>query len=141
METFVWGLFDRAPLPRWSVDRVTLLGDACHPMLPFMAQGAAQAIEDGRRSPRCSPDADDIVEALAPLRSLAPAAHRARSSQPPPATKSRNHLPDGPEQHARDASMAAGTASWVIGASLWVYQHDAFAAAETGALGLPADVG
>jgi salicylate hydroxylase len=43
-ETFVWGLFDRAPLPRWSVGRVTLLGDACHPMLPFMAQGAAQGI-------------------------------------------------------------------------------------------------
>ena len=46
-ETFVWGLFDRPPLPRWSVGRATLLGDACHPMLPFMAQGAAQAIEDG----------------------------------------------------------------------------------------------
>ena len=46
-ETFVWGLFDRAPLARWSVGRVTLLGDACHPMLPFVAQGAAQAIEDG----------------------------------------------------------------------------------------------
>src|SRR5262249_45428515 len=46
-EIFVWALLDRAPLPRWSVGRVTLLGDACHPMLPFMAQGAAQAIEDG----------------------------------------------------------------------------------------------
>jgi 2-polyprenyl-6-methoxyphenol hydroxylase-like FAD-dependent oxidoreductase len=46
-ETFIWGLFDRMPLPRWSVDRVTLLGDAAHPMLPFMAQGAAQALEDG----------------------------------------------------------------------------------------------
>ncbi|HET7377618.1 MAG TPA: FAD-dependent monooxygenase [Anaerolineae bacterium] len=46
-ETFIWGLFDRTPLPRWSVGRVTLLGDAAHPMLPFMAQGAAQALEDG----------------------------------------------------------------------------------------------
>jgi flavin-dependent dehydrogenase len=46
-ETFIWGLFDRPPLERWSEGRVTLLGDACHPMLPFMAQGAAQAIEDG----------------------------------------------------------------------------------------------
>jgi 2-polyprenyl-6-methoxyphenol hydroxylase-like FAD-dependent oxidoreductase len=46
-ETFIWGLFDRTPLPRWSVGRVTLLGDDCHPMLPYMAQGAAQAIEDG----------------------------------------------------------------------------------------------
>jgi 2-polyprenyl-6-methoxyphenol hydroxylase-like FAD-dependent oxidoreductase len=46
-ETFIWALFDRTPLPRWSVGRVTLLGDAAHPMLPFMAQGAAQALEDG----------------------------------------------------------------------------------------------
>ncbi len=46
-ECFLWGLFDRAPLPRWIDERVALLGDACHPMLPFMAQGAAMAIEDG----------------------------------------------------------------------------------------------
>ena len=41
-----WGLFDHQPMPKWSDGRVTLLGDACHPMLPFMAQGAAMAIED-----------------------------------------------------------------------------------------------
>lgn len=39
-------LYVRDPLVRWSTDRVTLLGDACHPMMPFMAQGAGQAIED-----------------------------------------------------------------------------------------------
>ena len=41
-----WPLFDRMPLERWSVGHVTLAGDAAHPMLPFLAQGAAQAIED-----------------------------------------------------------------------------------------------
>ena len=41
-----WALFDRAPLPRWIDGRVALLGDAAHPMLPFMAQGAAMAVED-----------------------------------------------------------------------------------------------
>jgi salicylate hydroxylase len=41
-----WALFDRAPLRRWGDGRVTLLGDAAHPMLPFLAQGAAMAIED-----------------------------------------------------------------------------------------------
>lgn len=41
-----WALFDRAPLPRWSEGGVTLLGDAAHPMLPSMAQGAVQALED-----------------------------------------------------------------------------------------------
>lgn len=42
----VWPLFDRPPMKAWSRGRVTLLGDAAHPMLPFLAQGAAQAIED-----------------------------------------------------------------------------------------------
>ena len=41
-----WALFDRAPLPRWHDGCVTLLGDAAHPMLPSMAQGAVQALED-----------------------------------------------------------------------------------------------
>ena len=41
-----WALFDRAPLAKWVDGRVALLGDAAHPMLPFMAQGAAMAVED-----------------------------------------------------------------------------------------------
>ena len=41
-----WALFDRAPLAKWTDGRVALLGDAAHPMLPFMAQGAAMAVED-----------------------------------------------------------------------------------------------
>lgn len=41
-----WALHDRPPLRRWGEDAVTLLGDAAHPMLPFLAQGAAMAIED-----------------------------------------------------------------------------------------------
>lgn len=45
-ECFVWGLFDHAPLPRWTDGRLVLLGDACHPMLPFFAQGATMALED-----------------------------------------------------------------------------------------------
>ena len=41
-----WGLFTRKPLARWTEGRVALLGDACHPMLPYMAQGAVTAMED-----------------------------------------------------------------------------------------------
>jgi salicylate hydroxylase len=43
---FKWALYDRPPMKTWGRGRVTLLGDACHPTLPFMAQGAAMAIED-----------------------------------------------------------------------------------------------
>jgi 6-hydroxynicotinate 3-monooxygenase len=48
-----WALVDREPLDRWAEGNVTLLGDACHPMTPYMAQGAAMAIEDAAVLSRC----------------------------------------------------------------------------------------
>jgi 6-hydroxynicotinate 3-monooxygenase len=48
-----WALIDRDPLPRWCEGNVTLLGDACHPMTPYMAQGAAMATEDAAVLSRC----------------------------------------------------------------------------------------
>jgi salicylate hydroxylase len=45
-ETFRWGIYDRAPLPYWSTSRITLMGDAAHPMVPHVGQGAGQSIED-----------------------------------------------------------------------------------------------
>jgi salicylate hydroxylase len=45
--TFRWALYDREPLPVWTKDRLSLLGDAAHPMLPHLGQGANQSIEDG----------------------------------------------------------------------------------------------
>lgn len=58
-----WPLFARPPLSRWSRGAVTLLGDAAHPMLPFLAQGAAQAIEDADALGRAFMSAGASVEA------------------------------------------------------------------------------
>jgi salicylate hydroxylase len=58
----LWALFDRNPLPRWSDGPVTLLGDACHPMPPFQAQGAAMAIEDAMVLARCLSQPGEEVE-------------------------------------------------------------------------------
>ncbi len=63
-QSFLWALFDRKPLARWTDGRVALLGDACHPMLPFMAQGAAMAFEDAYVLARCVAENEDTSEAL-----------------------------------------------------------------------------
>jgi salicylate hydroxylase len=61
----LWGLFDRPPLDRWVAGHVALLGDACHAMLPFMAQGAVQAFEDGAALARHLGTDAPVAEALA----------------------------------------------------------------------------
>ena len=123
-ECFIWALFDRDPLPRWSVGRVTLLGDACHPMYPFMGQGAAQAIEDGAALAAClraAGDADpagtlrDYERIRLPRVMLLQAMSRAN--------KIRFHMPDGLAQQARDAEWAkAGDRG--PHALRWLYEHD-----------------
>jgi salicylate hydroxylase/6-hydroxynicotinate 3-monooxygenase len=59
-------LVERDPLPKWTEGSVTLLGDACHPMTPYMAQGASTSIEDGAVLSRClaGVDRDGIPGAL-----------------------------------------------------------------------------
>ena len=133
-ETFIWGLFDRAPLSRWSVGRVTLLGDACHPMLPFMAQGAAQALEDGVSLAGCLTTIGDVPAALSHYEKMRlPRTSRIQAMSA--ANKTRFHLPDGPAQQERDAKMADGSTDAM--ALTWVYSHDAATAVKTGNLGLP----
>src|SRR3954468_12745756 len=64
-QVFKWALCDRASLETWTRDRVTLLGDAAHPMLPFMGSGAAQSIEDGLALACClAADRDDPQRAI-----------------------------------------------------------------------------
>ena len=126
-ETFIWALFDRPPLPRWSQGRVTLLGDACHPMLPFMAQGAAQALEDGAALTACLAREPDVEAALRRYEQLRlPRASRIQALSTE--NKTRFHLPDGERQRERDALMAGGGTDFAIRAVEWIYAHDAAAA-------------
>lgn len=107
-QVFRWGIHTRAPLARWHVGRVTLLGDSAHAMTPFQAQGAAQAILDAAVLGDCLTDASpaDVPEALDRYvgRRLATATGmQARSAS----AGEEFHLPDGPQARARNARMAA----------------------------------
>jgi salicylate hydroxylase len=124
---FIWALFDRDPLPRWSVGRATLLGDACHPMYPFMGQGAAMAIEDGASLAGCLRAVGDPAEALQQYQQLR--LPRVILLQAMSRTnKVRFHMRDGLAQRARDAEWArAGDRS--PEALRWLYAFDAGAVA------------
>lgn len=117
-----WAMYDRDPLPRWTSGRVTLLGDAAHAMLPFFAQGAAQAIEDAEVLAQCLRGADvaSMPAALARYEAL----RRPRASEVQLMSRGReyrNHLPDGPEQERRDAELASGDP---LKQSAWLYGHE-----------------
>lgn len=64
-EVFKWGIHDRDPLDAWTKGRVTLLGDAAHPMMPTLAQGAAISMEDGAALARLLDGQADVASALA----------------------------------------------------------------------------
>jgi salicylate hydroxylase len=123
-ETFVWALHDRAELPRWSAGRVTLLGDACHPMLPMMAQGAAQSIEDGAAlASLLEAMPDDVAGVLARYETLRKP-RATKLQQASAANRTRFHLPDGPEQQKRDEAIAASGDRSIANIG-WLYAHDA----------------
>ena len=63
-QCYRWSLFNRPPIREWSTRRVTLLGDAAHPTLPYLAQGAAMAIEDGAVLTRALGMRDSVADAL-----------------------------------------------------------------------------
>jgi len=123
-QTFIWALHDRAELPCWSAGRVTLLGDACHPMLPMMAQGAAQSIEDGAAlATLLTAMPDDIASALARYEAVRKP-RATKLQQASAANRSRFHLPDGEAQRARDEALAASGDRSIANIG-WLYVHDA----------------
>ncbi|KAJ5467428.1 MonooxygenaseFAD-binding [Penicillium sp. IBT 31633x] len=108
-EVLEWKLCLHRPLRTWIRGSVALLGDACHPMLPYVAQGAAQAVEDAAAlgvvlSVISSPE--EIPQALSTY-------ERSRKQRAEAVQQSGSenrimlHLPDGPEQIARDAQFKA----------------------------------
>ena len=124
---FIWALFDRDPLPRWSVGRTTLLGDACHPMYPFMGQGAAMAIEDGATLASCLRTFSDPADALRHYERLR-LPRVTRLQQMSRANKTRFHMREGPAQQARDSEWAnSGDRS--PDTLRWLYEFDAAAVA------------
>jgi salicylate hydroxylase len=129
VETHRWALYDREPLPRWSVGRVSLLGDAAHAMLPFLAQGACQAVEDAVVLARCLSEADPASAAAALSRYeeiRKPRASRIQRGSFENATT--YHLPDGPAQEARDAHYATLEREDPYAGRGWLYEYDGEAA-------------
>ena len=123
----------RPPAARALVRRrVTLLGDACHAMLPFMAQGAAQAIEDGATLTAClTARREGHPRGVTAVRTAAPP-RASRLQAMSTDNKTRFHLPDGPEQRERDREMATTSTDWSFDAVAWIYEHDAAVVPETG---------
>lgn len=118
-----WALHDRAPVKAWSRGRITLLGDAAHPMLPFGAQGAAQAIEDAVVLAACLAGVEraEVPAALQRYARLrAPRAGRVQRAMR--ANARHHHEPDGAAQRHRDRRLAEEIG---LSAMDWLYGHDA----------------
>jgi 2-polyprenyl-6-methoxyphenol hydroxylase-like FAD-dependent oxidoreductase len=116
----IWGLYDREPLPRWATDRITVLGDAAHPMLPFLAQGANQAVEDAMDLAACLVMCDGNVPA-ALVRYAALRAPRTAAIQRQ-ARAAASHLADGAEQRDRDRALRSASG---LDDRAWLYDYRA----------------
>jgi salicylate hydroxylase len=123
-ETFRWGIYDRAPLPRWSTGRVTLMGDAAHPMVPHVGQGAGQSIEDAITLAvmleGCG--ANDIAARLKLYETL----RLARTSQVQALARAAGKLYRS--EHDDPAEKAVRLREWMAQGQ-WLYEHDAEQAA------------
>jgi salicylate hydroxylase len=119
-----WALYDRDPLPRWTIGRVTLMGDAAHAMLPYMAQGAVQSIEDAAVLAKCleRANANDAGSALLRYEQT----RKPRVSRCQEGSRRNGimyHLADGEDQRERDANLASAMTA-PLPQNAWLYGHD-----------------
>lgn len=122
--TFWWGLYDREPFTTWTNGRLTLLGDAAHPMLPHLGQGANQAAEDavtvatvlGAATPGDAPDALGLYEGLR--------RERMTTVQTAARANGRRYDSDYADLDRRDSEIAE-----TARLRAWLYDHDAEQAA------------
>lgn len=120
-----WALHDRETVDRWTSGRIAIMGDAAHPMLPFVAQGANQAIEDAVVLAAClreaGTDAAEVAAALARYAEL----RRPRTEEIHRISRANAvalHLPDGAEQRLRDQAWAEDRG---LDGMEWLYGYDA----------------
>ncbi|CAL9286776.1 FAD-dependent monooxygenase [Streptomyces sp. SudanB182_2057] len=121
-----WVLCDRAPTRKWAERRVSLIGDAAHPMLQYAAQGACMALEDavvlGRLLDGCPPD--DVERRLERFVAL----RQERTALAQQVSQWMGHAlyhPSGAEADARDAMLASLSADGLMDAVEWLHAHDA----------------
>lgn len=122
----IWGLYKHAPLPNWSVGKLAFLGDAAHPMVPFVAQGAAMAIEDAWVLADCLKRHSDTKSALnAYYQTREPRSSRVQQTA----------LKSGRIYHVENPLIRMGLHTGMQAASLiapkllsqhydWIYDHD-----------------
>jgi salicylate hydroxylase len=115
-----WALYDRRPLRRWSKGPVALLGDAAHPMLPFLAQGAAMAIEDAAVAAQClARMPDDPTEALRTYAAIRRG--RTRKVQRLAARQGARYHQSGLSALLRDAAMRTAGGALLLRHYDWLY--------------------
>lgn len=118
-----WALHDRDTVSAWSRRRITLVGDAAHPMLPFLAQGANQAVEDAAALAACLTEvsADGVPAALRRYEELR-IPRTAQVHQRSRDNARTLHMTDGDRQRDRDATIGAANS---LAGMAWLYGYDA----------------
>jgi salicylate hydroxylase len=121
-----WAIYDRDPLDAWSVGRVTLLGDAAHAMLPYLAQGACQAIEDAAVVARCLERWPDRPEHALAVYEAVRRPHTTRVQHAARRGETTFHLSDWREVWRRNHALRDAQVRGTVGSPTgWLYGHDA----------------